>query len=96
MCGPFTGHCHAFQIFRKKLLFPSHRPIGFDLGSENCVIAVARKGGIDIIANEASYRTTPALVTFAQEQRYIGQSAQAQFKRNVAATVTNVKVSRER
>ena len=64
---------------------------GFDLGTENCVIAVARKGGIDIIANEASYRTTPALVTFGDSQRFIGQSAAAQFKRNVASTVSNVK-----
>lgn len=55
------------------------------------MIAVARKGGIDIIANEASYRTTPALVTFGDTQRYIGQSAHAQFKRNVPTTVSNIK-----
>lgn len=34
---------------------------------------------------------TPALVTFGEDQRYIGQSAAAQFKRNVVNTVTNVK-----
>jgi heat shock protein 4 len=55
------------------------------------VIAVARKGGIDIIANEASYRTTPALVTYGESQRFLGQSAAAQFKRNVPNTVSNVK-----
>ncbi len=64
---------------------------GFDLGSEQCVVAVARKGGIDIVTNEASYRTTPALVTFAETQRYLGQSAHAQFKRNVTSTVSNIK-----
>jgi len=32
--------------------------IGYDFGNLNCVIAVARKRGIDVLANEASRRTT--------------------------------------
>lgn len=32
---------------------------GIDFGNENCVVAVARKGGIDIAINEASNRQTP-------------------------------------
>ena len=31
-------------------------PWGLDLGNQNCVIAIARKGGIDVIDNEASSR----------------------------------------
>lgn len=34
-------------------------PWGLDLGSQNCVVAIARKGGIDVIDNEASSRKTP-------------------------------------
>ena len=83
----FTDSQNLFLTFSFLISFF----LGIDIGAENCVIAVARKGGIDIIANEASYRTTPALVTFGEEQRYIGQSAHAQFKRNVANTVSNIK-----
>jgi len=32
--------------------------VGFDFGSTNCVIAVAQRGGVDIIDNEASMRQT--------------------------------------
>lgn len=31
-------------------------PWGLDFGNQNCVIAIARKGGIDVIDNEASSR----------------------------------------
>ncbi len=33
--------------------------VGIDFGNLNTVIAVARKRGIDVIANEASNRLTP-------------------------------------
>ena len=33
--------------------------VGFDIGSESAVIAIARNNGIDIILNEASSRSTP-------------------------------------
>lgn len=32
---------------------------GIDLGNRNCVIALARRGGIDVVANEVSNRATP-------------------------------------
>ena len=31
-------------------------PWGLDFGNQNCVVAIARKGGIDVIDNEASSR----------------------------------------
>ena len=34
-------------------------PWGLDFGNQNCALAVARKGGIDVIDNEASSRRTP-------------------------------------
>lgn len=33
--------------------------LGLDFGNSNTVIAVAQRGGVDIIANEASSRLTP-------------------------------------
>lgn len=33
--------------------------VGIDLGFQNCYIAVARRGGIETIANEYSDRCTP-------------------------------------
>ena len=35
--------------------------VGIDFGTDNCVIAVARKGGVDIIDNEVSNRATPCV-----------------------------------
>lgn len=32
---------------------------GIDFGNANCVVAVARKGGVDIVLNESSNRQTP-------------------------------------
>lgn len=71
--------------------------IGFDIGNKNCVIAVARRGGVDILDNEASNRQTPTMVTFPigattlQPQRLIGESAQTNLIRNVRGSVLNVK-----
>ena len=33
--------------------------VGIDFGSRNCTIAIAQRGGIDVIANEVSNRQTP-------------------------------------
>ncbi len=38
-------------------------PWGLDFGNQNCALAVARKGGIDVIDNEASSRRTPWVST---------------------------------
>jgi heat shock protein 4 len=33
--------------------------VGIDFGNQNLVAAVVRRGGIDVILNEVSNRTTP-------------------------------------
>lgn len=33
--------------------------VGIDFGTKNCTIAIAQRGGIDVIANEVSNRQTP-------------------------------------
>jgi molecular chaperone DnaK (HSP70) len=48
--------------------------MGIDLGTDNSVVALARKRGVDIVANEASQRSTPSLVSFGHDQRYVGEA----------------------
>lgn len=63
--------------------------IGIDLGSNNIVIAVAKKGGIEILANEGSHRETQNIVGFSQNERFIGEQAALKFKSNFKNTITN-------
>ena len=59
---------------------------GFDIGSENCYIAVARAGGIEILLNEYSQRSTPSYVGFGQNQRELGVSAKLKHLMNISNT----------
>ncbi|KAK4528714.1 hypothetical protein GAYE_SCF63G6659 [Galdieria yellowstonensis] len=64
---------------------------GFDFGNANCLVAIARRGGIDVCTNEVSNRTTPCLVAFSGESRSIGESAVSSVVQNYKNTVTEVK-----
>lgn len=59
---------------------------GFDIGSENCYVGVARAGGIEIVLNEYSQRSTPAYVGFGQNQRELGVSAKLKHLMNISNT----------
>ncbi|KAH3762417.1 heat-shock protein 70 [Pelomyxa schiedti] len=65
--------------------------VGFDFGNQNLVIAVAQKGGIDIIENEAFNAQTPCMVSFTEKERAIGETGATMFLRNVRNTVIGVK-----
>ena len=45
---------------------------GIGIGAENCYVAVARQGGIEIILNEYSQYSTPAYIGFGGNQRDLG------------------------
>ncbi|KAA8492600.1 Heat shock 70 kDa protein 14 [Porphyridium purpureum] len=64
---------------------------GIDFGNKNCVIALARKGGVDIAANEVSNRATPLMVGFAGAQRHLGEAAANFSMQNFRNTVTDLK-----
>lgn len=49
--------------------------IGIDLGSNNIVIAVAKRGGVEILANEGSHRETQNVVGFSGNERFVGEQA---------------------
>lgn len=61
--------------------------IGIDLGSENCVIAQAKRGGIDVLLNQSSNRKNPLLVSFSGKQRFMGENAVSMAKSNYKNTV---------
>ena len=58
-----------FRFFSEMAVF------GVDFGNLNSVVSVARKGGIDIIVNEVSKRETSSMVSFGENERYLGEKA---------------------
>jgi len=64
---------------------------GFDVGNQRSLIGVTRKGGIDIIDNEASNRLNPSLVSFGNKQRYAGEAAATYFLTNVKNSISQIK-----
>lgn len=65
--------------------------VGFDVGNENCIVAVARQRGIDVVLNDESKRETPSLVSFSDKQRFLGTSAAATVTMNPKNTVAQIK-----
>ncbi|GMY36901.1 heat shock 70 kDa protein 16-like [Fagus crenata] len=65
--------------------------VGFDIGNENCVIAVAKQGGIDVLLNDESNRETPAVVSFGGKQRFMGSVGAASATMNPRSTISQVK-----
>ena len=61
--------------------------VGIDFGSLHTCIAVAKRGGVEIIANEGSHRETQNIVGFGQNERFIGEQGYIQFKSNFKNTV---------
>ena len=66
-------------------------PWGLDFGNQNCVVAIARKGGIDVIDNEASSRKTPCMVGLGSKERALGQAAIAKINSNIKNTAFELK-----
>ncbi|GJW92708.1 heat shock 70 kDa protein 15-like protein [Tanacetum coccineum] len=65
--------------------------VGFDLGNESCVVAVARQRGIDVILNDESKRETPALVCFGDKQRFLGTAGAATIMSNPKNAISQIK-----
>merc|ERR1712159_970299 len=68
--------------------------LGIDFGNDNCVIAVARRGGIDMACNQCSNRATPTVVGFGAcegESRSLGERGKTSIMSNIRGTVLGVK-----
>jgi len=65
--------------------------LGIDFGNDNSVIAVARRGGIDMAVNQCSNRATPTVVAFHADARALGEAAKVGVNSNIKGTVKNIK-----
>lgn len=65
--------------------------VGIDFGTQNCVISAVMNRGVDIVANEESSRTTPAIVGFTEKMRALGPPGKTQQMRNLRNTLSNIK-----
>ncbi|KAF5455201.1 hypothetical protein F2P56_024803 [Juglans regia] len=65
--------------------------VGFDIGNEDCVIAVVKQRGIDVLLNDESKRKTPAVVCFGEKQRFMGSAGAASALMNLKSTISQVK-----
>ncbi|OHT10329.1 dnaK protein [Tritrichomonas foetus] len=64
---------------------------GIDFGNSNCVIAIPKPTGVEVVLNQSSNRLTPAMVTYTDERRFSGElSSQQQLQYN-NNTITDLK-----
>jgi len=61
--------------------------VGIDMGSSRTVIAAALGGGVEILCNEGSFRETPNVVGYGDQQRYLGNEGLTKKKGNFKSTV---------
>ena len=63
-----------------------HHAVGIDIGANRFVIAVVKKGGVEVISNEANYRETSCLVSYGKD-RQMGDQAKAKVMKNLKNSV---------
>lgn len=65
--------------------------VGFDFGNENCLVAVARKRGINVVLNDESNRETPAIVYFSDKQHFFDTAGAASTMMNPKNSISQIK-----
>lgn len=60
---------------------------GIDFGNLNSTVAITRYGGVDIVVNEVSKRETTTIVSFLDDERFIGEQGLDRYVRNAQNTV---------
>ena len=65
--------------------------IGIDLGTTNSVVAIMEGGKPTVIVNEEGERTTPSIVAFKDDERFVGVAAKRQAITNPEKTIFSIK-----
>ncbi|CAG5086615.1 Oidioi.mRNA.OKI2018_I69.PAR.g11284.t1.cds [Oikopleura dioica] len=65
--------------------------VGFDFGSQTSFCAIARQGGIEVVANEYSKRATETVVSLGDKQRFMGTAGNEKRISKIKSTVLNFK-----
>mmetsp|Transcript_9373 Transcript_9373/g.14124 ORF Transcript_9373/g.14124 Transcript_9373/m.14124 type:complete len:600 (+) Transcript_9373:36-1835(+) len=65
--------------------------IGIDLGTTNSCVGIMRFDRVEIIANEMGNRTTPSMVSFSDNERFIGEAAVSLQISNLKSTIFDAK-----
>ncbi|CBZ25642.1 putative heat shock protein [Leishmania mexicana MHOM/GT/2001/U1103] len=60
---------------------------GIDFGNANSTVAITRYGGVDIVTNEVSKRETTTIISFLDDERFIGEQGLDRYVRNAQNTV---------
>ena len=66
--------------------------VGIDFGNLSLLIALAGKGGVDVILNDSSNRQTATSVAFQGKQRFLGDAAATMARSNIHNTISNMKL----
>lgn len=64
--------------------------LGIAVGNANCYVAACKDGGIEILLNDYSQRSTPAMVAFGDNGRLIGVDASSNQNMNIKNTIYDI------
>lgn len=64
---------------------------GIDFGNSNCVVAVPKETGVEVVLNQSSNRLNPTMVTFGDERRYAGELSSHQQLQYPTGTITDLR-----
>ncbi|GLJ09704.1 hypothetical protein SUGI_0114480 [Cryptomeria japonica] len=67
------------------------KAIGIDLGTTYSCVGEWQGNGVEIIVNDQGNRTTPSMVAFTENERFVGEAAKFQISTNPLNTVFDVK-----
>ncbi len=65
--------------------------IAMDFGTSFLVVSMWNNGKVEVVANEDGFRTTPAYVSFTENEVLLGENARSQLFRNPKNTIYDIK-----